>query len=85
MLQQTQKRAILYTPLMAEFLTSKGIEFFTTDADILCFEIKSYEHNDTEFFQLAIDYAVWSRSDEKQREQIAIANELRNQFLNHKK
>ena len=82
---QNQRKYINYTPLLAEFLTSKGIEFFTTDADIICFEIQSYEHNDTEFFQLAVDYSIWSRSDAQQREQISIANKLYQQFLNHKK
>ena len=84
MQKQTQKKAIVYTPQMAEFLTLKGIEFFTTDADILCFEIQSDEHNDTEFFQLAMEYSVWSRSSKYDREQIAIANDLRNQFFNRK-
>ena len=84
-MQQTQRKYMNYTPSKAEFLTSKGIEFFVTDADIIVFEIQSYEHNDTEFFQLAVDYSIWNRSDEQQREQITIANKLYNQFLNHKK
>ena len=56
---QNQRRFLNYSPLFAEFLTSKGIEFFVTDADILCFEIKSYHHNDTEFFELSLAYAKW--------------------------
>jgi len=54
-----QEKHVEYTPLMAEFLTAKGIEWFGTDADILCFKIKSECHNDTEFVGLVLEYAKW--------------------------
>jgi hypothetical protein len=56
---QTQQKHVEYTPTMAEFLTSKGIEWFGTDADILCFKIESKCHNDTEFVNLVLEYAKW--------------------------
>ena len=42
-----------------DFLTSKGIKFYVTDADIVCFEIESDSHNDTEFFMLGAEYTNW--------------------------
>jgi hypothetical protein len=59
MKNQIQQKHVNYTPLMAEFLTLKGIEWFGTDADILCLKIESESHNDTEFFELALEYAKW--------------------------
>lgn len=58
-MKQVQQKFINYTPLMGEFLSSKGIDWFATDADILCFKIESKYHNDTEFAELILEYAKW--------------------------
>lgn len=56
---QVQSRFLNYSPMVMEFLTSKGIKFYVTDADIVCFDIESDSHNDTEFFILGVEYANW--------------------------
>jgi hypothetical protein len=54
---EKQKKFIYLMPLLTEFLTSKGIKWGDTDADIVYFEIESVCHNDTEFVKLILEYA----------------------------
>lgn len=58
-MKQVQQKFINYTPLMAKFLSSKGIDWEDTDADILVFKIESKYYNDTEFVELILEYSKW--------------------------
>ena len=58
-MKQVQSRFLNYSPMVMDFLTSKGIKFYVTDADIVCFDIESDSHNDTEFFMLGAEYTNW--------------------------
>jgi hypothetical protein len=44
-----------WTPLWALFLTSKGIKFTTSDADIIALDLESW--NDEDFVNLVLEFS----------------------------
>lgn len=54
---RTNEYCINYTRQMEEFLMTKQVNHFTTDADITVIRLEG--HNDTPFVMLMMEFAEW--------------------------
>ena len=48
---------VVYTPEFTEFLRSKNVKHFTSEADITSIVLEGY--NDSMFFMLVLEFAEW--------------------------